>query len=482
MAFAEYTGEFTPVETTQPVVLTDSKITSKPVGQEVDNFAKEEKNRLAKEKVTEEAKSFGLPEWMVVPLASAAAGAVGTLAAKKLFGKNETPSAPKRIDPTLAPAPAAPTVPQVAPQATRTLEESAALANSLKPVAPVAPTGPIGAVPPTMPTFGPTTPTEGWADTPAVTPVDKANEMLGKDGIKRSVPPQTNWEKFGQFGANSPPGSYSSPAAPMAPVAPPTTAELALQHAEKAVAPTLTPEITNQAAAPAAPTDQKPKLTRVVGEAKIARDAEIARIANNPVEIADQPGMRQNYKKPVVPSINPETGKAWMGSSGYNYLASQIGHEKAPEAWKALYGEKNVPFKTVEADYAAARKLEGVPPKTKGGAFGTPENIPSFIKGKASPGFLGALAGLGLLGLAGTQKSKESMAKAGEAIQNIGIAPEALLRGKGDELGQLGGAYVNAGNYQYKAQLEDQLKTTKDANRRAELMSELNKIKAPFRK
>lgn len=302
------------------------------------------------------------------------------------------------------------------------------------------------------------------------TPVEKAEVLLGQDSpsaINRSVPPTMGPN---QFTGSTPPGTFSSPAAPIGGMTSP------------APTPSLTPEITGQAAAPAAPTDQKPKLTRVVGEAKIARDAEIARIANNPVEIADQPGMRQNYKKPVVPPINPETGKAWMGSSGYNYLASQIGHEKAPEAWKALYGEKNVPFKTVEADYAAARKLEGVPPKTKGGAFGTPENIPSFIKGKASPGFLGALAGLGLLGLAGTQKSKESMAKAGEAIQNIGIAPEALLRGKGDELGQLGGAYVNAGNYQYKAQLEDQLKTTKDANRRAELMSELNKIKAPFRK
>ena len=337
----------------------------------------------------------------------------------------------KRAEPTFAAEPPPP--PTVAPQTSRTLEESAALANSLKP-------------PPT--------------------PVEKAEALLGHDSpsaINRSVPPRMGPN---QFTGSTAPGTFPSPAAPMGvPPAPPAPINAI-------------PEVANPINVP----DVTEKKTRLHGEEKNIRDAEIARIANNSVEIPGKPGMRANYVKPIVPPLNPETGKPWIGSGGYNYLASQVGHEAAPEAWKALYGEQNIPHKQVQADYAEARKLAGVPPKTKGGAFGTPTEIPNFIKGHATPGFLGVLAGLGLLGAAGSSKGQEAMAKAGEAIKNIGIAPEALLRGKGDELGQLGGAYVNAGNAQYKAQLEEQLKTETNKTRRSELLNELDKIKAPFKR
>ena len=92
---------------------------------------------------------------------------------------------------------------------------------------------------------------------------------------------------------------------------------------------------------------------------------------------------------------------------------------------------------------------------------------------------MGALAGLGLLGVAGGTKGQEAMSKAANAIKDIGIAPESLLRGKGDELGKLGSAYVSAGNTQYRAQLEEQLQSEASPTRRSQLIDELRKIGAP---
>jgi hypothetical protein len=46
-------------------------------------------------------------------------------------------------------------------------------------------------------------------------------------------------------------------------------------------------------------------------------------------------------------------------------------------------------------------------------------------------------------------------------------------------LGKLGASFVSAGNPQYQSQLQDQLKTETDVERKAILMEELRKIRAP---
>lgn len=252
MAFVEYSGNVIS-EGAAPSSTVPANETIK-FGEKTDKFVKEEEDRLAKEKATKEAATFGLPEWMVVPLATAVGGAIGvagTLAAKKALKK---PDIPERIDPVLnaTPVPTAiDTAPTVPSPTNLTPADAAARASTLKPLLPQPP----APVPPPAPSQ----------------PVNKAVEMLGTDapigmaasnspiagsvpaqgappagGIERSVPPVT--EPF-QGKSNVPPGTYGSPAAPM--TAMPSPEELALKVTATSAAPTVAPDFTNVAAAPA---------------------------------------------------------------------------------------------------------------------------------------------------------------------------------------------------------------------------------------
>ena len=180
-------------------------------------------------------------------------------------------------------------------------------------------------------------------------------------------------------------------------------------------------------------------------------------------------GMRTQYTKK----------KGEIGPGGYNWFASQVGHEEAPARWEEQYGKKNVPYKQVEADYQATR----YPPSPKtvegksGGAFGKPEYIPEHIRGSSNLKNLAGLAGVsGLLMAASSPESQAAMARASEAIKDIGISPEAILRGKGDELGRMGNAYVTAGNPSYLRELKSQLDVETNPERRAILLREFQKI------
>ena len=181
------------------------------------------------------------------------------------------------------------------------------------------------------------------------------------------------------------------------------------------------------------------------------------------------PGMRTQYTKK----------KGEMGPGGYNWFASQVGHEEAPVRWEQQYGKTNVPYEQVQAEYQATR----YPPSPKtvegksGGAFGKPEYIPEHIRGSSSLKNLAGLAGVsGLLMAAASPESRAAMARASEAIKDIGISPEAILRGKGDELGRMGNAYVTAGNPNYLSQLKAQLDVETNPERRSVLLREFQKI------
>ena len=96
-------------------------------------------------------------------------------------------------------------------------------------------------------------------------------------------------------------------------------------------------------------------------------------------------GMKEQYKKSKSQPIGP---------GGYNYFASQVGHETAPTRWSEQYGEKNVPHVQVQRDYSDTRYPPKPNPtgKKTGGAFGTPKFIPEYIKGGATLGGMGATA------------------------------------------------------------------------------------------
>lgn len=114
-------------------------------------------------------------------------------------------------------------------------------------------------------------------------------------------------------------------------------------------------------------------------------------------------------------------------------------------------------------------------PATIGGAKGgllTGAN--TVLKGLKAGG--PAILLMAMADAAKAAESKESMSRASNAIKDIGIAPEAILRGKGDELGRMGNAYVTAGNPNYLRQLQAQLDVETNPERRNVLLREFQKI------
>jgi hypothetical protein len=158
----------------------------------------------------------------------------------------------------------------------------------------------------------------------------------------------------------------------------------------------------------------------------------LAQIANNPVLISEQPEMRANYEKPK--GINPETGKPFIGSGGYNWIAGQEG-EKAPSTWKNLFGEKNVSYDEAMKRFREyellgqepGRGLNEIPRSAMGGSYPKPSVIPKYIKGAVSPSALAStavLSALPALAVAGYQKYKGNEAAVNSSLQE---AKDSLL-------------------------------------------------------
>ena len=192
--------------------------------------------------------------------------------------------------------------------------------------------------------------------------------------------------------------------------------------------------------------------------------------------IAETSGaMKPNYNK---------TKKSPIGPGAYNWLAGQEG-PKAPEVWRNLVGEKNMPYnefmEKVKPVYEGYIGSYGEPDPfkqvAKPGEYKRPSMVPENIRGSSNLKGLAGLAGTAGLLMAGTTpESKAAMARASEAIKDIGIAPEAILRGKGDELGRMGNAYVTAGNPNYLRELQYQIGIEKDPQRKDILLREFQKI------
>jgi hypothetical protein len=186
-------------------------------------------------------------------------------------------------------------------------------------------------------------------------------------------------------------------------------------------------------------------------------------------------GYRTQYNKNKT---NP------LGPSAFNYLSSQVEQkgvetpEIARKIWEEQYGKKNVSYEEFMKDYSLSKRppkpvVEGAP---LGGSGGTPKFVPDYIKGNASIKGMGSLAAFAAaLGLAGSEKGQEAMAKASNAIKDIGFSPD-ILTNKAEEMGRLGTGYVTAGNPSYRRELEQKLQSTKDPEFRRLLEQELFKI------
>ena len=162
-----------------------------------------------------------------------------------------------------------------------------------------------------------------------------------------------------------------------------------------------------------------------------------------------------------------------IGQGGWHWYQGQMGPEAKAE-WEKTYGKTNQSYDTVKADVASGKLKGPEVVEGKGGKFPRQANVPNYIKGSSSLGMAGTLAGLGLLGVAGSEKGREAMSRAASAISDLGVSPD-IFAGKGEELGKLGKSYITAGNPNYIREIRAQLEVERDPNRRAILQEELQK-------
>ena len=192
-------------------------------------------------------------------------------------------------------------------------------------------------------------------------------------------------------------------------------------------------------------------------------------------------GWRNQYYKNTKKNPN---GPNPLGPGAFNYVASNVEQkgvetpELARKIWEEQYGTKNVSYDQMMKDWSAAKRPEkpaSIEVKP-GGSGGTPKFIPEYIKGNASLGGMGSLAVMATaLGLAGSEKGQAAMAKAANAIKDIGFSPD-ILTNKAEEMGRLGTGYVTAGNPVYRKELEQKLQSTNDPQYKKVLQEELAKI------
>lgn len=323
------------------------------------------------------------------------------------------------------------------------------------------------------------TPSPSSTEAPPVSMYSEAEQEMIKRSAENAAAKAQEAEVKRLQGQSAVPGGVAPAAAP-APVAPaqitpeapksgfawdqPQTMQPTVTQAvEAGVSPTqaLQVEVAKQIDAP---TTEKTIKRRVTKEQKAA------------LEKAAPEGFRTQYTK--------KPGE--MGPGAYNWLYGQEG-EKAPEVWKALFGNKNIPYSHEPSSELQSKYAEykmGIPepggglnepPRVEGGAHKKPTYIPKNIKGAVAPGALGPLGLLAAaLGMSSSPEAQAAMQKASGAIKDIGVSPD-IFQGKGEELGRLGTAYVTAGNPVYRAELLTQMKNEKNPDRYKILMEEYQK-------
>jgi hypothetical protein len=261
------------------------------------------------------------------------------------------------------------------------------------------------------------------------------------------------------------------PAAPAAPAAPAGAAAPAvpMQAAQPPDFVGPSPELVGPSSAP-------PPANSAPPESSITK-----RTRRNAEQIAaDREALLASAPEGRLPSApNPKKSNKLMpgdviGQGGWHWYKGQMGPE-AEENWLRAFGRTNVSEPEVRQAMKEGRLPSAVVKNGKGGEFTREATVPNYIKGRASLGsILSTAAGAGLMATAGSKEGQEAMKRAASAIRDLGVSPDMLMS-KGEELGRLGNAYVNAGNQNYRAELQQQIAVEQDPKRLNQLIRELQK-------
>lgn len=284
-----------------------------------------------------------------------------------------------------------------------------------------------------------------------------------------------------------------------------TPADVAARAAGMPVAPPaapMAPAVPTAPVAPAAPVAEGPLSTAGkqwgdLGTTPKTPDVpEAAVVPPKPVEVAKAevegakpPRIRRTAEQIAADAV---LKPGFEFRAGFNtadtYLVDALGPEKYKIARMELnegkpFGDYNKDLvKGVMDKYRVGEKVTAEAAKAAGaGAMSSPGGVPSKsiqrgvkvagVLGMGLPAWLAARA-------AEVPGYEEAMARAGKAVPGLGVSVGVTPFSRGEEMGKLGASYVSAGNPQYRSQLEDQLKSEKEPERRSVLIDELRKIGA----
>jgi hypothetical protein len=194
--------------------------------------------------------------------------------------------------------------------------------------------------------------------------------------------------------------------------------------------------------------------------------------------------------KGVKPPVETELRAGYEFRPGFGtsdtYLVDTIGPEKYKIARMELnegkpFGKYDVNLvQDVMNKYRVGEKVTSEVAKAAGaGAMSSPGGVPSKSIQRGLK--VGGVLGMGLPAWLAARASElpgydEAMARAAEAVPGMGTAANAMPFSRGEEMSQMGRAYVTAGNPNYRAQLEQQLSIEKDPARVNQLIGELQKL------
>ena len=323
---------------------------------------------------------------------------------------------------------------------------------------------------------------------PVTPPVTQPVATPAPPPIPPSAPPQApnppqNPVKVGE--AATPPSTLQG-GAPVAPNGDVTVDENALKEAalnpsEKANNPELAINVQ-------AKTDLQDKQVQdaILNQNRAALPA--TQPATPPVEIPE--GRIPNYmtgkkdKNGKIIEYNNKQGKDVIGKGGWNWYQGQMGPE-AETNWLNQFGRTNQTYKDVTQAVKEGR-LTGavVNEKGQGGKFPREPHVPNYIKGNVDIGMMAgilATGGIGALTAYMAQKHPDFATQYQKALEASGesTGTEGMLKSnKAEELSPaMRKIIIKSGNQSYRAEINKQLQTEKQAERIKELQRELSKAK-----
>ena len=189
-------------------------------------------------------------------------------------------------------------------------------------------------------------------------------------------------------------------------------------------------------------------------------------------------------KNGKIIEYNNKQGKDVIGKGGWNWYQGQMGPE-AETNWLNQFGRTNQTYKDVTQAVKEGR-LTGavVNEKGQGGKFPREPHVPNYIKGNVDLGMMAgilATGGIGALTAYMAKKHPDFATQYQKALEASGesTGTEGMLKSnKAEELSPaMRKIIIKSGNQSYRAEINKQLQTEKQAERIKELQRELSKAK-----